>query len=60
MWVLCRGTMAFWMPVPLARSVRSRIPLYTDQAGRGETVVLGADQLRRGFEAAMGLALQWP
>ena len=64
MWALCSGTLAFWMPVPLARSVRSGIPVYPDQAGRAQTgstwLPHVADQLKRGFEAALGLALQWP
>ncbi len=65
MWALCSGTLAFWMPVPLARSVRSRIPVCTlGQAGRAETgctrLPYVAHQLKRLFEAALGLALQWP
>ena len=64
MWVLCSGTLAFWMPVLLARNVRCRIPLSRDQTGRAETgrtrLRYVADQLKRGFEAALGLALQWP
>ncbi len=33
--MLCSGTLAFWMPVPLARSVRSRISLYLRPGGTG-------------------------
>ncbi len=62
MWSLCSGTLAFWMPVPLARNVRSRIPLYPDQSRRAQTgrtrLPHVAHQLKRGFEAALGLALQ--
>jgi hypothetical protein len=35
MWALCSGTLAFWMAVLLARSLRSRIPLCADQADGG-------------------------
>ena len=52
------------MSVPLARSVRSGNPVYPDQAGRAQTgstwLPRVADQLKRGFEAALGLALQRP
>ena len=56
------------MPVLLACNVRCRIPLLRDQTGRAETgrtrLPYAADQLKRGFEAALGLALQvalqWP
>ena len=64
MWVLCSGTLAFWMAAPLARSVRSWIPVYPDEAGRAETgrtpLPRVACRLKRGFEVALGLALQWP
>jgi hypothetical protein len=64
MWVLCSGTLAFWMAAPLARSVRSWIPVYPDQAGRAETgrtpLPRVACRLKRGFETALRLALQWP
>lgn len=52
------------MPVPLARGVRSGIPLYLGGPGRAETgrsrLPHVAHQLKRGFEAVLGLALQWP
>ena len=64
MWSLCSGILAFWIPVPLARNVRSGILLYPDQSGRAQTgrtrLLHVAHQLKRGFEAALGLALQWP
>lgn len=50
--------------VRLARSVHSRIPPYLGQAGQTETVrpwpLHGTHQLKRGFEATLRLALQWP
>ena len=55
MWTLCSGPSAFWMPALLARSMRSRIPLYPDQGGRAETgrtrLPHVAHQLTHGFEA---------
>jgi hypothetical protein len=39
--MLCIGTLAFSMPVPLARSVRTRMPLYPGQADRLRPAVLG-------------------
>jgi hypothetical protein len=41
MWALYSGTLAFWTPVPSARGVHSRIPLYPDQGGGLRPVVLG-------------------
>lgn len=62
--LLCSGTLPFWMPASLARSVRSGISLYPGQAGRAETgrtrLPHVARQLKRRFGAALGLALQWP
>jgi hypothetical protein len=61
---LCSGTLAFRMPVPLARSARSRIPLWPGQAGRAGTGRTRrphvAHQLKHRSEAALRLALQWP
>ena len=69
---LCSGTLSFWMPVPLARSVGNRIPLDRTRRDGLRPVVPGrrmlpissnagskrpwAHQLKRGFEAALG----WP
>jgi len=47
MWALCSGNLAFWMPVPLARSVRSRIPLNPGQAERAETGRTGLPYVAR-------------
>ncbi len=55
--------LAFWMPVPLARSARSRIPLYPGQAGRagtGRTRLPRAAISQTPVRSGLGSALQWP
>ena len=60
MWALCTGTLTFWMPVPLARSVGSRIPRYPDQAGRLRRVVLGCRLLTVRSNAGSKRRWGWP
>ena len=63
MWAVCSGALAYWTLAPLTRSAQSDSSL-PDQSGRAETgrtrLPHDAHQLKRRFEATLGLALQWP